>query len=348
MPASPHPEVVPAAQLLELLFDLEWREAPLTDGANPAVVVDISGTADLNRLTGTATATATATGRVLIGVADTPPGRPAPAVLDVALCSGSALPGWVSVPDPAAAAQALVDACEATPLASTVLTHVARLNEGRPLTDGVAIESAAYSMLLAGVEFRAWRSAHPPAPPRPSPGPVQVDWNKDGDRVTVTLSRPQVRNAYDPAMRDALVDALRAAAAHPGLSSVVLAGAGPDFCSGGDLSWFGAAEDPVMAHAIRAARSPGPLLASLPVTARLHGACIGAGIELPAFCPRVEAAADAWFRLPEVGMGLIPGAGGTASILARVGRHRLVWLALSGRPLNAAQALDWGLIDALT
>ena len=101
------------------------------------------------------------------------------------------------------------------------------------------------------------------------------------------------------------------------------------------------------AHAVRTARSPGLLLAELAATARVHGACIGAGVELPAFCARVEADPGAWFRLPEISMGLIPGAGGTVSLLARLGRHRLNWLAVSGAPLDAAKALEWGLVDAL-
>ncbi|HVA42990.1 MAG TPA: enoyl-CoA hydratase/isomerase family protein [Acidimicrobiales bacterium] len=342
MPARSRAEVVDPAQLLQLLSDPEWSEAPLTEGANPAVVVDVSDARELSWLAGAEPDP----GRVLIGFTSEPPAGPAPPLLDVALCSGGApAPGWVAVPDLAAAVGAVADTCEATPLAATVLTHVARLNEGHPVLDGLAVESAAYSMLLAGAEFKAWRRSHPPGPARPATEPVLVEWA--GEAVTITLNRPEVRNAYDPGMRDALVDALRAVASHPGPIDVVLTGAGPDFCSGGDLSWFGAAADPVLAHAVRLARSPGPLLRSLSSTARLHGACIGAGIEVPAFCTRVEATPDAWLQLPEVSMGLIPGAGGTASIQARAGRHRLAWMALSGRRIDAAQALDWGLVDTL-
>jgi len=343
MPARSRAEVVDPAQLLQLLSDPEWREAPLTEGANPAVIVDVSDARELSRLAGAEPGP----GRVLIGSTSEPPAGPAPPLLDVALCSdsGAGAAGWVAVPDLAAAVEELADACEATPLAATVLAHVARLNEGRPLLDGLAVESGAYSMLLAGAEFKAWRRSLPPGPARPSIEPVLVEWADEA--VTITLNRPEVRNAYDPGMRDALVDALRAAASHPGPIEVVLTGAGPDFCSGGDLSWFGAAADPVLAHAVRLARSPGPLLAHLPATARLHGACIGAGIEVPAFCTRVEATPDTWLQLPEVSMGLIPGAGGTTSIQSRAGRHRLVWMALSGRRIDAAQALDWGLVDAL-
>ncbi len=74
---------------------------------------------------------------------------------------------------------------------------------------------------------------------------------------------------------------------------------------------------------------------------------MGAGVELPPFAGRVVARADATFRLPEVGMGLVPGAGGTVSIPRRVGRQRAAWLALTGSAIDAQTALDWGLVDAI-
>jgi enoyl-CoA hydratase/carnithine racemase len=83
------------------------------------------------------------------------------------------------------------------------------------------------------------------------------------------------------------------------------------------------------------------------VEAHVHGACVGAGVELPAFARRVVAAPDTWFQLPEVGMGLVPGAGGTASLPRRIGRQRTAWLALTGVRLPAATALEWGLVDAI-
>jgi enoyl-CoA hydratase/carnithine racemase len=81
------------------------------------------------------------------------------------------------------------------------------------------------------------------------------------------------------------------------------------------------------------------------VTARLHGACYGSGIELPAFADRVVAASDTRIALPELGLGLIPGAGGTVSLPRRIGRHRTAWLALSGAAIDATTALGWGLVD---
>jgi enoyl-CoA hydratase/carnithine racemase len=150
-------------------------------------------------------------------------------------------------------------------------------------------------------------------------------------------------------MRDGLCEALALAVADPSIRSVRLSGNGKCFSSGGDLDEFGTAPDSATAHAVRSLRLPAALLAQCAdrVEARVHGACVGAGAELPAFARRVEATSDAFFLLPEVGLGLIPGAGGCVSIPRRVGRQRAAYMALSGARIGAAQALDWGLIDAI-
>jgi enoyl-CoA hydratase/carnithine racemase len=100
---------------------------------------------------------------------------------------------------------------------------------------------------------------------------------------------------------------------------------------------------------VRTTRNAGIQLARLADRAHVfvHGPCVGAGVELPAFARRVTARSDATFLLPEVAMGLVPGAGGTASIPRRIGRHRTAHLAIAGRPIDAATALDWGLVDAV-
>ena len=99
----------------------------------------------------------------------------------------------------------------------------------------------------------------------------------------------------------------------------------------------------------RASRSAARLLGIVGdrVTAHLHGACIGAGIELPALAGRVVAKPDTGMRLPEVAMGLVPGAGGTATLPRRIGRHRTAWLALTGQSISAATGCAWGLIDEI-
>ncbi len=172
--------------------------------------------------------------------------------------------------------------------------------------------------------------------------------SRQGDLLTLMLNRPGRRNAYGHAVRDALVSALQIALVEPAVS-VELRGAGPAFCSGGDLAEFGTAPDPAAAHLIRLRHSAGQLLHDLAdrTTAYLHGACIGAGIELPAYAGRVVAAADTRMALPEISMGLVPGAGGTVSLVRRIGRWRTAWLALTGESLEVERALQWGLVDEL-
>ena len=170
---------------------------------------------------------------------------------------------------------------------------------------------------------------------------------RTGDRLDVVLDDPNRRNAYSTAMREALIEALTVALLDDSVRSLLLSGAGPSFCSGGDLTEFGTGPGGDTAHFIRTRRSPGALLAEIAdkVRVRLHGSCVGAGIELPAFAGFVSAAPDVAIRLPEIAMGLIPGAGGTVSISRRIGRWRTAYLALSGRPIDARTALGWGLID---
>ena len=109
------------------------------------------------------------------------------------------------------------------------------------------------------------------------------------------------------------------------------------------------AQGAVTGHAVRSLRLPAAALLRTRAMShfRVHGACIGSGIELAAFARRLTATADAFFQLPELRFGLIPGAGGCVSLPRRIGRQRTAYLALSARRINAATALDWGLIDAI-
>lgn len=233
------------------------------------------------------------------------------------------------------------------PVASAALVQVLRAGRTLSFEDALVPESALYSTLLGGAEFRAWRRSKPPRRQTDSGKRVICEWT--GTDARITLTRPDRRNAVDARMRDELVEALRATAAHPAASGVLIEGRGPDFCAGGDLDEFGSATDLAVAHFTRLLRSPARLvhLQREVVTARVHGACIGAGIEVAAAAGRLVADRGAWFHLPEVGMGLIPGAGGTVTVPRRIGRRRTAWMALMGEPVDARTALDWGLVDAL-
>ncbi len=206
-------------------------------------------------------------------------------------------------------------------------------------------ESAAYSVLQAGPEFAAWRAAHPPRAERDTDHDVRVERN--GAVLGITLNRPQRLNALDAQMRDELVEALTLAAADPAITRVELRGEGRAFCAGGDLDEFGSRSDPASAHLIRLERSVARALARLPkaTISYVHGATVGSGIELAAFTGTVVAAPDTQIALPEIGLGLVPGAGGTVSLPRRIGRLRTAWLAFSGRAIDASTARDWGLVD---
>ncbi|MGW9131817.1 enoyl-CoA hydratase/isomerase family protein [Streptomyces sp. NPDC055681] len=132
-----------------------------------------------------------------------------------------------------------------------------------------------------------------------------------------------------------------------GVRAVFLDGDGPSFCSGGDLDEFGGAVDLAAAHFVRTRAGAARRLHALGerLTARLHGHCVGAGTELPAFVARVVAAPDTGVRLPELGMGLIPGAGGTVSLPRRIGRWRTLYMVLDGGGIGAELGLARGLLD---
>ena len=243
----------------------------------------------------------------------------------------------------------LTTAIERNPIAAAVLVRLLRCNERAEVADRLFAESLAYSSLQHGAEFRTWLAGRKARRPQPASETPAVLLQRDGDELRIALNQPRKRNAYSVALRDALCEALALAVADGSIRKVVLDGTGACFSAGGDLDEFGTATDAGIAHAARTTRSAAALLHRLRdrSEARLHGACIGAGIELAAFAARVVARPDAFFQLPEVGMGLIPGAGGTASILSRIGRHRLAFMALTGVRVSAETALDWGLVDAV-
>jgi enoyl-CoA hydratase/carnithine racemase len=206
--------------------------------------------------------------------------------------------------------------------------------------------------MLGGSEFLRWpdgrdRRPHPdPESPDHKP-PLRVE--RQGDQLSITLDRPERHNAMNAAMREALVEVLAVPLADPAIATIELRGAGQSFCSGGDLDEFGTARDPVAAFLVRLDRSPSWLLHRLQDRTRVHvhGACIGAGLEMAAFAGFVSADPDSVFSLPEVSMGLVPGAGGTVSVMRRIGRWRAAWMMLTGERISAETALDWGLIDAV-
>ncbi|GAB92627.1 enoyl-CoA hydratase/isomerase family protein [Gordonia rhizosphera] len=257
----------------------------------------------------------------------------------------------IGVDDVDAAIDAFTAAVASYPQASLVAAQVVRVSETLPVPEAIDVESLGYSTLQGGTEFGGWlderRHLGRPLPPAPPADPVLVE--RRGDTLHVTLNRPERRNAYGTALRDALVEALRLPLLDDTIGAVILDGAGSSFCAGGDLDEFGHMPDTTTAHLIRTRGGAGRLMAQLAdrVEVRLHGHCVGAGIEIPAFAGRIVAASDTVLRLPEVQMGLIPGAGGTVSVPRRIGRWRALHLFVTGAAIDASQALEWGLVDAV-
>jgi len=247
-------------------------------------------------------------------------------------------------------AQPLARNIEAHPLAAATLVQLLRHNEQSSVPNGLFAESLAYATLQGSGDFHAHlreRGHTPQSAPSPEPA---VRITREGDVLKLVLNRPEQRNAFSMAMRDGLAEGLHLLAADARFTKAIISGEGRCFCTGGDLEEFGLAEDPARAHLVRSTRHVGLLIheQASRIECHVHGACIGSGIELPAFAHRIVAAEKTFFQLPEINMGLIPGAGGTVSILRRIGRHRTAYLCLSAKRITAPTALEWGLVDSIT
>ena len=259
----------------------------------------------------------------------------------------------VTVPSVPEALAELTGRCQRWPHAAAICDDVLRaVDPVAPAFAGVVTESLAYSTLQSGPEFARWLAERGPALVRDIPDPVQAD--RAGDRLNIRFNRPQRHNAFSTGARAALLEALEVARLDPSITEVVLTGNGPSFCSGGDLAEFGTFADPASAHLARTRHSPALVLDEL--TARLgrgcraevHGQVLGSGLEMAAYCGWVRADPDTVLGLPELSLGLLPGAGGTVSVTRRIGRWRTAYLVLSGQPIDAPTALHWGLVDDVT
>ncbi len=245
-----------------------------------------------------------------------------------------------------ASLDALISGIEKAPKASAVLVQLLRGTAGLPPAQALPLESLALATLQAGNEHAAWLAAQT-LPPRFPSGVLHL--SRHADILHLLIDRPGALNAIDQPMRDALFDAFSLAALDPGIDQVRLRARGKCFSVGADLAEFGTTRDPVQAHAIRSVTLPAYPLARRAGIYDIHiqGGCVGSGLEMAAFAGRLTADRQAWFQLPETGMGIIPGAGGCVSLPARMGRQGAAALMLSGKRIGAEAALHLGLIDAI-
>ena len=173
-------------------------------------------------------------------------------------------------------------------------------------------------------------------------------YEKEDALALVTLNRPRVLNAFNIQMRDDLFEVLTAIRDDDEVRVALLKGAGEKaFCVGADLSEFLTAPSPVAARQIRFDRDVWGLLLNIPqpLIAVLHGYVLGSGIEMALCCDLRIASDDAQFGLPEVELGIIPAAGGTQTLPRAVGRACALEMLLTGRRINAQEALQRKLVN---
>lgn len=177
-----------------------------------------------------------------------------------------------------------------------------------------------------------------------------IIYEKHNQVAYVTLNRPKALNAYNIRMRDELYEVLGAVRDDPEVRVVILKGAGEKaFCAGADLTEFLSAPPPVFAREARFARDIWGRFLNIPkpFIAAMHGYVLGSGIEMSLCCDIRLCSDDAQFGLPEVGLGIIPAAGGSQTLPRVVGRANAHDLLLTGRWLKADEAKRIKLVNRI-
>lgn len=175
-----------------------------------------------------------------------------------------------------------------------------------------------------------------------------IIYEKKAGIAYVTLNRPHVLNAYSIQMRDELYQVLAAIREDPEVRVAILRGAGEKaFCAGADLTEFLTAPSAVIARQARWQRDIWGLFLSIekPLIAALHGYVLGSGIEMALCCDIRLAAADARFGLPEVGLGILPAAGGSQTLPRVIGQSPALEVLLTGRWIDAGEAQRLKLVN---
>ena len=171
---------------------------------------------------------------------------------------------------------------------------------------------------------------------------ASVDLQRDGELAVVTVDNPPV-NALKHEVRAGLAEALRQARADGAVKAVVISCAGRTFFAGADITEFGKPPQAPSLHDVIAAIEAIPK----PVIAALHGTALGGGFELALACHFRVAVATARVGLPEVKLGLLPGAGGTQRLPRLVGPEKSLKMIVTGDPIQASEALTDGVIDEI-
>ncbi len=178
--------------------------------------------------------------------------------------------------------------------------------------------------------------------------PILLDMH---DKVAlVTLNRPEVGNAFNEAIRTGLPELLERLDRDDACAAIVLRGAGErGFCTGADIKEGRSIGTPVQERRRLLGNAWIDRVGRIakPVVAALHGYCLGGGLELALACDLRIASAGAVFGLPETGLGLIPGGGGTQRLPRLIGMGRALDMMLTGDRIDADEALRIGLVSRL-
>jgi enoyl-CoA hydratase len=175
-----------------------------------------------------------------------------------------------------------------------------------------------------------------------------VDVKIEGGIARIFLNRPEKVNALHSALLDSLLEAIRKTGADEKVRIVVLGGHGKAFCGGADVSELSQLTESNAGSFVERIHEVCTAIRRLrvPVVARLHGAVIGAGLEIAASCDLRIAAEDTRFSMPEVRLG-IPSVVEAALLPRLMGSGRAAWLVLTGEAIDARRALEWGLIEEI-
>jgi enoyl-CoA hydratase/carnithine racemase len=175
-----------------------------------------------------------------------------------------------------------------------------------------------------------------------------VDVEREGPVARIFLNRPEKANALTSAVLQALARALESLAPEESLRIVILGGRGKTFCGGADVQELRALNAQTAAAFVGRIHDVCKIVRDLPVpvVARLHGAVIGAGLEIAASCDLRIAAAGTKFAMPEVRIG-IPSVVEAALLPRLMGSGRAAWLVLTGEAIDEQRALEWGLIEEI-
>src|SRR5262245_3895556 len=176
-----------------------------------------------------------------------------------------------------------------------------------------------------------------------------VDVERAGAVARIFLNRPEKANALTSGVLQELRKVLEELAPDASLRTVVLAGRGKTFCGGADVEELRSLTAATAPHFVTRIHHVCHAIRELPVpvVARLHGAVIGAGLEIAAACDLRVAAEGTKFAMPEVRLA-IPSVVEAALLPRLMGSGRAAWLVLTGEAIDARRALEWGLVEEIT